>query len=43
MQPLDFCNLAERLIRTEKNPEGFHPGVRRERRRAEHVAKALGW
>jgi len=29
MQPLDFCNLADRLIATEKNPEGFRTAISR--------------
>jgi hypothetical protein len=29
MQPIDFCNLAERLIQNEKNPEGFRSAISR--------------
>jgi hypothetical protein len=29
MQPLDFCNLAGRLIANEKNPEGFRSAISR--------------
>jgi hypothetical protein len=29
MQPLDFCNLAERLIAREKNPEGYRSAISR--------------
>lgn len=29
MQPLDFCDLAERLIQNEKNAEGFRSAISR--------------
>src|SRR5437867_2321447 len=29
MQPLEFCNLAGRLITAEKNPEGFRSAISR--------------
>ena len=29
MQPLEFCNLADRLIATEQNPEGFRSAISR--------------
>src|SRR4051812_38983565 len=29
MQPIDFCDLAERLIQNEKNPAGFRTAISR--------------